>query len=299
MARENNKENNRENDKENKLKILIPKGKIFPSVAKLLQETNLLQEINERSYFPVCSDPQIEAKLMKPQNIPKLLEIGAHDLGFTGYDWVVETEAKVTELLDLGFDRVKIVSAAPASLTKEKLKSRKIIVASEYENISRKYLEKEGFQYLFLRTYGATEAFPPEDADLIIDNTATGQTLKENGLKIIDEIFPSSTRLMANPDSLTNPWKKEKIEEILMLITSVLNARQRVMLEMNVPADKLEEIVRVLPCMRAPTVSPLFKDLGYAVKVAVLKEETSRLIPLLKKLGATDILEYEFRKVVI
>ncbi|MGQ9579108.1 MAG: ATP phosphoribosyltransferase [Candidatus Aminicenantales bacterium] len=286
-------------EKGKKLKILLPKGKIFANVAKLLQEANLILEINERSYFPICFNSEVEAKLMKPQNIPKLVEIGAHDLGITGYDWVVETAAKVEELLDLGFDRVKIVSAAPAYLRKSQLKKRKIIVASEYENISKQYLEKEGFNFFFIRTYGATEAFPPEDADLIIDNTATGQTLRENSLKIIDEIFPSSTRIIANPDSLNNPWKKEKIEEIMMLITSVLNARQRVMLEMNISADKLKTIVKVLPCMRAPTVSPLFNDAGYAVKVAVLKEEIPRLIPLLKKLGATDILEYEFRKVII
>lgn len=286
-------------EKGKKLKILIPTGKIFANVARLLQEANLILEINERSYFPICFNSEDEAKLMKPQNIPKLVEIGAHDLGFTGYDWVVETAARVEELLDLGFDRVKIVSAAPASIRKSRLKGRKIIVASEYENISRQYLEKEGFNYLFIRTYGTTEAFPPEDADLIIDNTATGQTLRENSLKIIDEIFPSSTRIIANPDSLNDPWKKEKIEEIMMLITSVLNAHQRVMLEMNISADKLETIVRVLPCMRAPTVSPLFNEAGYAVKVAVLKEEIPRLIPLLKKLGATDILEYEFRKVII
>jgi len=285
--------------KEKKLKILIPKGKIFHSVAKLLQETNLIQEINERSYFPVCSDPEIEAKLMKPQNISQLIEIGSHDLGFTGYDWIVETAARVEEIMDLDFDRVNIVSAAPGAVTKEELKSRKIIVASEYENISRAYLNKENFNYIFLRTYGATEAFPPEDADLIIDNTATGQTLKENGLKIIDVLFTSSTRLIAHPASLQDPWKKEKIEEIVMLITSVLQARERVMLEMNVPADRLEEIVKLLPCMRSPTVSTLFNEQGYAVKVAVLKKEAARLIPLLKKLGATDILEYEFRKVVI
>jgi len=285
--------------KENKLKILIPKGRILSSVARLLQETNLIEEINERSYFPVCSDPEIEAKLMKPQNIPQLIEIGSHDLGFTGYDWIVETAAQVEEIMDLGFDRVKIVSAAPSTVTKEELKSRKIIVASEYENISRSYLRRENFNYIFVRSYGATEAFPPEDADLIIDNTATGQTLKENGLKIIDELFTSSTRLIANPASLRDSWKKEKIDEVSMLITSVLQARERVMLEMNVPADRLEGIVQILPCMRSPTVSTLFNEQGYAVKVAVLKKEAARLIPLLKKLGATDILEYEFRKVVI
>lgn len=285
--------------KERKLRILVPKGKIFSNVARLLQETNLIQEINDRSYFPVCFDSEVEAKLMKPQNIPKLVEIGFHDLGFTGYDWVVETEAKVEELLDTGFDRVKIVSAAHASENKNRLKSRRIIAASEYENISRKYLEKEKFNFLFIKTYGTTEAFPPEDADLIIDNTATGQTLRANNLKIIDEIFLSSTRLIANRDSLNSPWKKEKIDELLMLVTSVLNARQRVMLEMNIPADKLETVVKVLPCMRAPTVAPLYKEMGYAVKVAVLKDEIPRLIPKLKKLGATDILEYDFRKVVI
>ncbi|MGQ9800616.1 MAG: ATP phosphoribosyltransferase [Candidatus Saccharicenans sp.] len=284
---------------EKKLRILLPKGKIFPNVARLLQETNLIQEINERSYFPVCFDSEVEAKLMKPQNIPKLIEIGSHDLGFTGFDWVVETGAQVEEFLDLGFDRVKIVAAAHVSENRNRLKSRRIIAASEYENISRKYLEKEKFNFFFIKTYGTTEAFPPEDADLIIDNTATGQTLRANNLKIIDEIFLSSTRLIANRDALNNLWKKEKIDEILMLITSVLNARQRVMLEMNIPADKLETIVKVLPCMRAPTVAPLYNEMGYAVKVAVLKDEIPKLIPKLKKLGATDLLEYDFRKVVV
>jgi len=282
-----------------RLRLLIPKGRIFPAVYKLLQDTNLVQEINERSYTPVCLDNEIEAKLMKPQNIPKLIELGAHDIGFTGYDWIMETEARVREVMDLGFDRVRIVSAAPIGRTRGELKRRKIIVASEYENITRKYLKKEGFEYIFIRTFGATEAFPPEDADLIVDNTSTGRTLRENGLNIIDEILTSSTRLIANPDSFSNPNKREKIDELVMLITSVLNARKRVMLEMNVPSDRLEQIVKILPCMRSPTVSPLYKDEGFAVKVAVLKEEVSRLIPLLKRLGATDILEYEFRKVII
>ncbi|MGQ9618498.1 MAG: ATP phosphoribosyltransferase [Candidatus Aminicenantia bacterium] len=286
-------------EKEEKLKILIPKGKIFSEVSKLLQETNLIQHFNERSYFPISSDPQIEAKLMKPQNIPELVEIGSHDVGFTGFDWIIETGAKVEELIDLGFDPVKIVSAAPVSFIKEELKSRKIIVASEYEKISKKYLEREGFNYLFIRTYGATEAFPPEDADMIVDNTDTGQTLKDNGLKIIDEILSSSTRFIANPKALSHPWKKLKIEELLMLFSSVLNARERVMLEMNVPTEKLGEIAKILPCMKAPTIAPLSNNLGYAVKVAVYKKQTSQLIPLLKKLGATDIVEYEFRKVIV
>lgn len=282
-----------------KLKLLIPKGKIFPAVANLLLEAGLFLEVDDRAYYPRTGDPQIEAKLMKPQNIAQLVEIGSHDAGFTGYDWIVETGASVEEILDTGFDPVEIVSAAPTATSKEQLRTRRLIVASEYENISRKYLEKEKFGYVFIRTYGATEAFPPQDADLIIDNTSTGKTLKENGLKIIDRILSSSTRFIANPPALQDPWKKEKIGELNMLFESVLNARERVMLEMNLPKDKLEEIVPVLPCMRAPTVSLLYDEKGYAVKVAVRKKEATKLIPLLKKMGATDILEYEIKKVII
>jgi ATP phosphoribosyltransferase len=287
-------------DKANqKLKLLIPKGKIFPAVANLLLEAGLFLEVDDRAYYPRTGDPQIEAKLMKPQNIAQLVEIGSHDAGFTGYDWIIETGARVEEILDTGFDPVEIVSAAPTATTKKQLRTRRLIVASEYENISRKYLEKESFDYVFIRTYGATEAFPPQDADLIIDNTSSGKTLKENGLKIIDRILSSSTRFIANPASLQDTWKKEKIGELNMLFESILNARERVMLEMNLPKDKLEEIVPVLPCMRAPTVSLLYDEKGYAVKVAVRKKEAAKLIPLLKKMGATDILEYEIKKVII
>jgi ATP phosphoribosyltransferase len=200
--------------------------------------------------------------------------------------------------MDLGLDPVKIVSAAPAATVRQGFPAKKIVVASEYENISRRYLEEKRFDYHFLRTYGATEAYPPQDADMIIDNMMTGQTLLDHGLEVMDVLLESSTRFIAWEEVLLDGWKREKIEELKMLFSAVLNARRRVMLEMNVPRDKLEEVVGVLPCMRAPTVSPLYRDLGYAVKAAVPKEEAARIIPLLKRLGATDILEYEFRKVV-
>ncbi len=282
-----------------KLKILLPKGRLLPAVASLLSDIGLIQEINDQTYLISCSDPEIKAKLMKPQNIPELVELGSYDAGFTGLDWILEKKASVEILMDLGFNPVRIVSATARNNSINNLRKKKIIVASEYENISRKYLEEKGFDYHFIKTFGATEAYPPEDADLIIDNTATGKTLRENGLKIVDVILHSSTRLIANPAVMLDRWKKEKLEEILMLIKSVFNARERVMLEMNVAADKLEEIVRILPCMRAPTVASLYNGTGYAVKVAVRKREVPALIPLLKKLGATDILEYEFRKVII
>ena len=282
-----------------KLKIVIPKGRIYDNIAKLLNDVGFGLEVAERVYTPRVDDPEIEAKIMKPQNIPQLVELGSHDIGFTGYDWIVETQADVVEIMDLGFDPVKIVAAVPEDLSHVDLHSRKIIVATEYEGITKGFLNKENYNYVLLRTFGATEVFPPEDADMIVDNISTGRTLKEHNLRIIATLMKSSTRFIANKSSLEQPWKRKKISEMQMLFQSVLDARERVMLEMNVPKEKFDEIVNNLPCMRSPTVAPLYGDQGYAIKIAVKKSEVAKLIPRLKELGATDILEYEFRKVLI
>jgi len=282
-----------------KLSLVIPKGRIFAAVTRLLEDAGIGIESNDRVYVPHIGDPELEAKIMKPQNIAQLIELGSHDIGFTGFDWIKETGARVIELMDLGLDPVKIVSAIPEHIEAATLRNRKIVVASEYEKISHDYLKGAGFDYLLIRTFGATEAFPPDDADMIIDNSSSGQTLRDHGLKILDVLMDSSTRFIVNPMSLEEAWKKEKIEEIVMLFEAVLNARTRVMLEMNVPHDKLEAVIRVLPCMRAPTVAPLYREEGFAVKAAVKREQTVKLIPLLKKMGATDILEYDFRKVIV
>ncbi|RMI01667.1 MAG: ATP phosphoribosyltransferase [Calditrichaeota bacterium] len=282
-----------------RLRIVVPKGHIFSNVARLLEEAGVRLDVRERGYRPVVSDPEVEVKIMKPQNIPRLLEIGSHDVGFTGHDWVAETGANVVELMDLGFDPVRLVAAIPESLNEADLHRRRFVVASEYENITRTFLDERGYDYLFVRTHGATEVFPPDDADMIVDNTATGRTLEEHELKIIAEIMRSSTRFIAHPAALEDSRKREKIEQLQMLFQAILDARRRVMLEMNVPPDRLEAIVAVLPCMRAPTVAPLYRDQGFAVKVAVRREQVAELIPRLKKMGATDILEYEFKKVVV
>jgi len=279
--------------------MVIPKGRMYNNVIKLINDSGIIIEINDRQYIPQIKDHEIEAKVMKPKNIAQVIELGSYDIGFMGYDWMYEMDSKAVEVMDLKLDPVKIVAAVPSDLKEKELKNKKITVASEYEKISRMYLEKNNYDYLLIRTYGATEAFPPQDADMIIDNMATGQTLRDHNLKVISEIMDSSTRFIANKSSLKNNWKKKKIEELQMLFTAVLNARGRVMLEMNVPPDKLKQIVDILPCMRSPTVSTLYKEMGYAVKVAVKKEELVRLIPLLKRIGATDLLEYELKKVII
>ncbi len=282
-----------------KLKLVIPKGSIFDNVVGLLKDAGLNIKINERVYRPFVSDPELQIKILRPQNIPDLIEIGSHDAGFTGRDWIVESNAEVVEILDLKLDPVKIVSAIPENVDVRILRKRLIIAASEYERLTKEFLQREGFRYKFLRTYGTTEVFPPEDADMIIDNTATGNTLKEHQLKIFKVIMDSTTRFIASKKALKDPWKRNKIEELKMLFKAVIDARERVMLEMNVPKDKFHKIVKVLPCMRSPTVAPLYGEKGFAVKIAVKKDEVPKLIPLLKRLGASDILEYEFRKVVI
>lgn len=281
-----------------KLKILLPKGRIYDNVVELFNGAGISIKLPDRAYRPTVNQDDLEAKVMKPQNIGKLLELGAHDVGFTGRDWIEETGADVEEIMDLGFDTVRIVAAVPNTVSDESLKTKRIIVATEYEKIARKWLDTQKQDSLIVRTYGATEVFPPDDADMIIDNTATGRTLIENGLRIVDTIMTSSTRMFASKAALAVPAKKQKIMELKMLFEAVLDARDRVMLEMNVTRARFQDLVTGLPSMRSPTVSPLYGDDGYAIKIAVKKSEVPVLLPKLKALGATDILEYDLRKVL-
>jgi len=279
--------------------LLVPKGRIFDKVAGLLTEAGFPVALTERTYRPSMGADWIDAKIMKPQNVAELLELGSHDAGFTGIDWVKESGADVAEVMDLGFDKVKIVAAVPQESSDEYLRGKKLVVATEYVNLAKSWLGKSGYQYRILRTYGATEVFPPDDADMIIDNTSSGQTLKDNGLKIIGTVLESSTRFVASHAALADPDKRNRVEELAMLFHAVLNGRDKVMLEMNIPRDRFETMINSLPAMRSPTVAPLFGDSGYAVKIAVKKHEVPDIIPRLKKLGALDIVEYDLRKVVL
>ena len=279
--------------------MVIPKGRLSSNIIQLLNDAGLEIKLSERDYKPRCGFPNIDIKIMKPQNIPQLIQLGSHDIGFAGWDWVVENQVSVTELMDLGFDPVRIVAAVPENSSEIFRSGQKLIVASEYVNISREYLEKNSSDYLIIRTYGATEVFPPDDADMIIDNTSSGATLKQNKLKIIDTLLYSTTRMIANPKALKDREKSSIIETVKTLLKSVIDARKRVMLEMNVKAENLEGIIRDLPCMKSPTISQLYGSSGYAVKIAVPKQGVSELISRLKQMGASDILETEFRKVVL
>jgi ATP phosphoribosyltransferase len=281
-----------------KLRILIPKGRIFDNVSRLFAEAGFPISLADRTYRPDMGADWLDAKIMKPQNVGELLELGSHDAGFTGIDWIRESGADVEEVMDLGLDKVRIVAAVPASLDEAALKNKKLVVATEYVGLAEAWLKQQGYQFRIVRTYGATEVFPPDDADMIIDNTSTGQTLKDNGLRIIATLLESSTRFAASKAAMADAEKRGRIEELAMLFRAVLDGRDKVMLEMNVIKGRFAGLVAGLPSMRSPTVAPLYGDDGYAVKIAVKKDEVPDLIPRLKKLGATDIVEYDLRKVV-
>ncbi|MSR06442.1 MAG: ATP phosphoribosyltransferase [Gemmatimonadetes bacterium] len=277
--------------------LALPKGRMFSSLVTLLAQSGLVIKDHERSYRPKTPDQRLELKILKPQNIPALVELGRHDLGFTGHDWVVENGGAVVDLDDLELEPVSIVAAAAEAWQPPTAGAAPLVVASEYENISRRFLEGKGWTHRFVRSYGATEVFPPEDADLIIDNSATGRTLRENGLKIIETIMTSSTRFIASERSLARSDVREFTEDLVLLMRGVRAAASRVMLEMNVANGNLGEVIRLLPAMKSPTVSQL-ADGSHVLKAAVPQADVPRLVPKLKKLGASDILEYPIRKVI-
>ncbi|MFO1068136.1 MAG: ATP phosphoribosyltransferase [Geminicoccaceae bacterium] len=279
--------------------LALPKGRMEENVMRLLGDAGIRLTFDRRGYRPTLSLDGFETKILKPQNIVEMLHAGSRDLGFAGRDWVVEKGVELVELVDTGLDPVRIVAAADANfLENGQLPSRPFTVATEYERLTRRWLDERRLTATVVRSYGATEVFPPEDADCIVDNTATGATLKANGLVIIDEVLKSSTRLYACPAAMEVPAKRERIEHVALLIRSVLDARRRVMIEINVPSDCLDSVVEVLPCMREPTIAPLHHEAGFAVKAAVPRADLPELIRAIKARGGTDIVVSQIAQIV-
>jgi ATP phosphoribosyltransferase len=272
------------------LRLALPKGRMQEGIFALLADAGIRVRVGGRAYRPQVSLPGIDAKILKPQNVVEMLHAGSRDLGFAGADWVSELGAELIEVLDTGLDSVRLVAAAPADLLNAgSLPRRRIVVASEYERITKRWIESRGLDALFVRSYGATEVFPPEDADCIVDIAASGETLRAQNLLVFDELFRSSTRLYASPGAFADPARRVQIDRFAMLLKSVLEARQRVMIEVNVDRASLERLIEILPCMREPTIATLHGDAGYAVKAAVLRTELPRLIPEIKARGGTDL----------
>jgi ATP phosphoribosyltransferase len=279
--------------------LAVPKGRIEPGVTTLLAAAGMELRAGPRGYRPVLSVPGYEVKMLKPQNIVEMLAVGSRDVGFAGADWVAEKAADLVELLDTGLDPVRMVAAAPESiLVSGFLPSRHLVVASEYERLTRTWIAEQGLDATFVHSYGATEVFPPEDADVIVDISATGETLAANGLIVVDELLRSSTRLYASPQALDTPAKKTAIDGLVLSLRSVIEARDRAMVELNVSKDDLDSVIAILPAMREPTIATLHGGDGLAVKAAVPRSDLPALIPLLKERGATDIAVSRLEQIV-
>ena len=288
-----------------KLKILLAKGRIYESVYELLSDVGISIHLPDRTYFPTTNQEDLAFQVVKPQIVSLLLANNKADMGFSGKDWVYENGCQddVVEIMDLGFDPVRIVAAIPEARDFEKLLKGQVTIATEYQALSKKWVDEKKIDGTIFRTWGTSEGFVQDNDDsiaqILIDNTSTGSSLKANRLKIVDTLMESSTRMYASKTAMADPEKKQKIMELKMLFETVLNARSRVMLEMNCAEDKFDTLIKGIPSMKSPTVSPLFGGNGYAIKIAVKKSEVPTLLPKLQSLGATDIVEYELRKVML
>ena len=288
-----------------KIRFVIPKGSLEEQTIKFLKLADL--EVIRKSpsdYSPTIKDFRISTvKVLRPQEIPQYVAAGYFDLGITGLDWVRQTESEVQIIAELrysktGSEKVKIVLAvheqsAIRSPLDLKPSSR---ISTEYPNLAKQYFEQMGVSVDIFLSYGATEAKVPDIMDGIVELTETGETLKRGGLKEIDVILESSTVLIANEGSYVA--KRRSIDGIKTLILGAIDAQNRALVKMNVPEKKLEEIIAILPTMKAPSVAKLYNADYYAVESVVSKEQINELIPKLKQHGAEDILELSISKIV-
>ena len=293
-----------------RLHLALPKGRMYDGVVSLLAEAGIGVGRSERGYRPRIGLDGVECKVLKPRAIVEMLALGRRDLGFAGADWVEEARAagelgeELVPLLDTQLDPVRLVIAAPPALLEDDALPQtddggELVIASEYVALTRRWIDENGLRATALRSYGATEVLPPEDADAIVDNVATGATLAANGLTICGEIMRSSTRLYASAAAMDDPTKRRRIKDFAVLIESVLQARTRVLVEVNVSAEGLQAVVEALPCMREPTVSSLHGQSGFAVKAAVRRDELASIIGALRAAGGTDVLVTTPQQIVV
>lgn len=289
------------------ISIVLPKGSLEEQTLKLFEMADLdVKRKSERDYNPIITDKRIsKVKILRAQEISKYVEEGYFDLGITGLDWIKETGADVVEVADLqyskqSFETIKIILAVSngSDINKPEQIKPNSKISSEYPNIAKEYFKKLKIPVKIFESYGATEAKVPDIMDAIIDLTETGETLKKSGLKIIDVILESSTKLIANRKSFNDPKKREVMEEIKTLLLGALEARSRVLVKLNVSEKNLDNIVKILPAMKAPTISKLFNSSYYAVESVIEKDRINEILPKLKKSGAEDIIELRINKVI-
>jgi len=300
------------------LKLVIPKGSLGERTLKLFSEANYAIKGDDRTYRPYINDPELSVKILRPQEIPSLVEQGAHDIGISGEDWIRESQSDVEILTKLEYGHVKIVLAVPEIwedvksfsdlLRKFFVERNSLRISTEYINTVTEYILKneeykerfgdkkplvitpwgksgENPSVILQLSFGATESKPPEDADAIIDNTETGTTIRANNLKIIEQIGDSQAVLLANMESLKDPWKREKMSDVLTLLQGVVDARKRLHIFMNVKEENVDTLLATLPALKRPTISPLAEEGWVALNTVIPRDLFIELIPTLRKLA--------------
>ncbi len=289
-----------------KLKFGIPKGSLQQATVNLFEKSGWKINVNNgRSYFPDINDDAIECTICRAQEMSRYVESGTIDAGLTGKDWIEENESDVLVVDDLIYSKVSqkparwvLAVAADSSIKELKdLQGKKI--STELTNFTRRYFKERGIEVQVEFSWGATEAKVVSGlADAIVEVTETGSTLRAHGLKIIQELMTSNTQLIANKEAYKDPWKKQKIDQIILLLKGALRAENMVGLKMNVPEDKLDQVVQLLPSLNAPTVANLYNSKWVSVESVVEEKVVRELIPKLIQAGAEGIIEYPLNKVI-
>ncbi|MDR3691484.1 MAG: ATP phosphoribosyltransferase [Fimbriimonas sp.] len=287
-----------------KLKLGLPKGSLQEATFALFQKAGYSFKVSSRSYQPVVDDETIEPILLRPQEIPMYIEQGVIDAGLTGKDWIADSGAKVHEICELRYSKltsnpIRIVLAvhndSPVQ-TVQDLQGKRI--ATEYVRLTQRYLDENGVSAMVEFSWGADEVKVPILVEAIVVNTETGSSLRAHNLRIVDTLLTSTTRFVASDEAMKNPWKRTKIESLEILLTGAMNATKLVGLKMNLPKDRQQEILSILPSLKNPTLSTLTDENWLAAEVILSETEVRELVPALKRAGATGLVEYPLNKVI-
>jgi len=292
------------------LRVVLPKGSLERATLELFEQADLaVSRSSEVDYRGTIDDPRVaDVRILRPQEIPRYVAEGRFDLGITGRDWIEETGADVVSLGELHYSKatarpIKVVLAvadsSPVRSVAELAESTTVVrVSTEYPELSRRYLEANGVKADVMLSYGATEAKVPDIADAVVEITETGRALRAAGLRVIETILVSYTELIANPAVYTEPDRRHAMHQLHTLLSGTLEARGRVLVKLNVGEGALTAVIDLLPAMKSPTVSRLFGGEAYAVETVVPKADINTLIPALKDVGASDIIELPIAKIV-
>jgi len=287
------------------LKIGIPKGSLEKATISLFEKSGWKIKLMSRNYFPEIDDPELSCSICRPQEMSNYVESGMLDVGITGHDWTLENGSDVVMVEELVYSKVSkkptrwVIAVAGDSeiTTVEQLNGKRI--ATELVNVTRRFFEDRGMQVDISFSWGATEAKAVSGlADAIVEVTETESTIRAHGLRIIHELMQSNTQLIANKEAWQDPWKREKIENIAMLLQGALRADRIVGLKMNIPEESLETLINELPSVTAPTVAQLYKQDWFSVETVISEHQVRDLVPMLRKLGAKGIVEYSLNKII-